>query len=526
VKTQPWHRNQATNRLFGQLPANPLPVVGDSTRWTAPCPGARLDADPLAELRGVFERADDPGDADTMLRLFVGQVESTAPPLGGRRLDQRLWSRSRPRRALSTRELLGQRTAPRLLKSIFDFYFRDDLYGHWADGGPIVLSSGSFDETVFGLPESLKACIRFALDRNWYGYSDSLGRTSARSALAALETARSGGTLPLGPEHLAVTLGGTASVASIVDMLASASPADDRIALCGAPNYPPLVAAVARRMPVRMVTTPTVDGHTDISELIVQVRAGARLVLLQTITNPTGLRVSESQLAELIAAAPPDCHIVLDECHDSFGPAVELTRARLAPNVVSVRSISKKWGAPGLKAGWLVAGTGFIDEFYVHASTTYGGPPSLFYLLLEMFGLFEAARLDGGLDADELVATLSEEYELEASLLRAGFADYVAASDRMREEVLRCRAFTLDRLDAAGVPVVAPAYSINVLARLGDGPSYATYRRLVSEVGVSVYPGLLCFADGPGHVRISPCVPPAVLDDALGRITKWTLENA
>jgi len=50
--------------------------------------------------------------------------------------------------------------------------------------------------------------------------------------------------------------------------------------------------------------------------------------------------------------------------------------------VVFVRSLSKQWTAPGLKCGWVRFPDDFINAFYDHASTTYGGPPSIFSLLL------------------------------------------------------------------------------------------------------------------------------------------------
>lgn len=526
MKTRPWHPGWHDRGLFDDMPA-PRPAHIPAQRRPAALPSTvppGFGGGPLEELRRAFERAADPADVRELLRLFVGEVESSAPPIGLPDA-RRAWSLSRRRRTLSSRDLLDQPALPRLVKSVFDFYFRDDLYGHWADTEPIVLSSGSYDETVFGLPESLKDCIRFALERNWYGYSDSLGRTSAREALAVLETARSGGRTTIGADRIAVTLGGTAALASIVDLLVGAGPDETRPALCAVPNYPPLVAAMARRLPVHCVETPMADGATDIGSLIDRARDGARLILLQTVTNPSGLRVPEERLADLIAAAPRDCFIILDECHDAFGPAVPLTAARLADNVISIRSISKRWGAPGLKAGWLVASSGFIEEFYAHASTTYGGPPSLFYLLLEMLGLFEAARLGGGMDAESLLARLSGEYGLNAATLHAGFADYLQAAEEMSDQVLRCRGHVVDALDAMGVPVVVPEYSINLLARIGDEPSYRTYRRLVSETGVSTYPGVLCMAGGPGLVRISPCLPESVLDEAMARLTKWVAQH-
>ena len=58
-------------------------------------------------------------------------------------------------------------------------------------------------------------------------------------------------------------------------------------------------------------------------------------------------------------------------------------------NVIRVASLSKTHSVPGMKLGWIVAHPDFIRGYYEYASTTYGGPPSLFYLLIEMAARFE-----------------------------------------------------------------------------------------------------------------------------------------
>ena len=465
------------------------------------------------EFADALALATDPADPAELFRLMVGRIEARAPGIG--RSDLAAEWETAKRRRRGEQPVLS--AVPAALKMMFDFYFRNDLYGHWIDSAPLVLSSGSFDETVFGLPESLKECIRFSLDKNWYGYSDSLGRTSVRQALADLETTRFGGTQTINSDEIVVTLGGTAAVAAIVDFLAPATGAPGT-ALCGVPNYPPLIAAVDRRFDVELVTTPPMDGQTDITALIERARAGARLILLQTVTNPHGLRVPEEQIARLVAAAPDDCVIVLDECHDTFGPPVPLSPARRSPKVVTIRSISKRWCAPGLKAGWLVASPAFVADFYHHASTTYGGPPSIFYLFLEIFARFEAGWLGGRFDAEAELARLSDDYGLRRETLQAAYGDYLHWAADLEQRVVRQRRHAVDALRALDVPVVEPDYSINLVAQLGDDDSYVTYRRLISEAGVSVYPGLLSLQGGRGLVRISPCIPEEILADALHRI--------
>ena len=101
----------------------------------------------------------------------------------------------------------------------------------------------------------------------------------------------------------------------------------ERRALVCVPNCPPLVAAIGQRFEVELVATGLAGDGVDITEVISRLSGGPRMILLQTVTNPWGRRIREADLARLIGALPEDCYLVLDECHDAFGPAVPLTPA-------------------------------------------------------------------------------------------------------------------------------------------------------------------------------------------------------
>ena len=464
----------------------------------------------LQEVADAVARADRPTDPDSVFAALVGAVgrdHATRPPSGGSGVFPDV---------LDGPTMLG---VPKIVKKAFDFYFRQDLYGHYIQENPIILSSGSYAESVFGLPDSLKACVRYALDRNWYGYSDSLGRSSAREALARLETARGNGTVAYQADNIAVTMGGTAALSSRVDLIADRSGRGAHAVAC-VPNYPPLVASMAQRLPTRLVPTPLVNGRISVEPLLEALREEPAVVLLQVVVNPWGLRVSEMDIARVIAALPAGCFLLLDECHDTAGPVVAPTPARLHERVLSIRSMSKRWAAPGLKAGWIVAHRGFLDDFYEHASTTYGGPASLLYLLLEMYALLETAQITGT-DLSEHKHYLRSEYGVTAERLATAVEDYFTAADRMARLVTSRREYATARLRAVGIPVLAAEYSINLTVRMGDTPSYSLYRQLVSEAGVSAFPGLLTMGDCRGVLRISPCLDETMLENALDRMVAW-----
>lgn len=417
----------------------------------------------------------------------------------------------------------GHNALPRLFKTLFDFYFRDDLYGHWmrTDDPPIVLSSGSYDESCFGLPDALKDCVRFALAQDWYGYSDSLGHLKAREALADLESAWSDTVVPT--EGVVVTFGGTAAISSVLDFVADhVDRQEPPVAVCCIPNYPPIVGAAARRFRVQLAPLQLRDGQVELDEFIATVhRVRPRVIVLQTVINPWGKRISEADIGAVLAAAPRDATLVLDECHDVIGPLVAYTPQRADPRVVSVRSLSKRWAAPGLKVGWLRSTEPFASAFYAHASATYGGPMSLLYLLVEMFGRFEAARCRGNFDAQRLLADTSVAALTDSDTFERGFVNYATSADAFAARVREAREMVGQRLRPAGIDVIDPDFSNNVLVRVGDDESYVTYRRLVAEAGVSVYPSLLTLSGAPGTVRISPCVHPETLERGLRRIVEW-----
>lgn len=407
------------------------------------------------------------------------------------------------------------------VKRLFDHYFRDDLYGHYASRSPLILSSGSFDESVFGMPEILKSCVRYSLSRNWYGYSDSLGIDVTREALARLETARRPLSREVSAREVAVTLGATSTVSILAEFLARS---DERQrssaakALCATPNYPPLVASIGQRFQVQTSDLELRDDGVDISAFITHAKElRPELVLIQSVINPWGRRIAEEQLGQLIDAVAGHGTIIVDDCHDIF-PRVNreaLTPRRRDPHVIEVHSLSKRWASPGIKTGWIVASEQFLDDFYGYASTSYGSPPSISYLLMEMFATLERRLYE---TEHAWQTHWSTEYGLTPTLLDRAFDEYQAADREMAMRVERGHRISESILDGSGIAMLPAEYSINFCALLGDDGTYATYRRIIDEANVSVFPGVLTFLEKPGLIRISPCVDERDLVEGLTAI--------
>jgi len=470
----------------------------------------------------VVARANDPDDPWELRDLYLGRVEQE---LGGDALwpdlqDQ--WRRARTRRRVEAADVLRSRATVRFVKELFNWFFRDDLYGVLRSDSHLILSSGSVDERAYGLPDVLKECIRFALDRDWYGYSDSRGRIPAREAVAAYESARARN-VEYDADNVALTMGGTSAISSLADFLRPRGHGSEP-ALCAIPNYPPLVEAIARRMDVQLVPVGSRGGVTSLEPLIDALSPATPLVLLQTVTNPTGAVVDENQLERLIKRASSSTTILLDECHECLGDLPPQSPARSAPNVVRVSSMSKTWSAPGLKLGWILADSAFIDEYYEYASTTFGGPPSFFYTLVEVMARMERWMIESvDLAGAAQRAEFEPSYGLSRERLAAAYGSY--RRDRIAREtgLLRLREAAIAGIARPSVTVVRPRCSINMAVHFTNSDdSYRCFRQLLAQTGVAVFPGILTFCLSGGTVRITTARAWDELRPALEALSRYS----
>ncbi len=467
-------------------------------------------------LLELYARARDPTNPLELRDLWIGRMEHELGPHAVWPRHAERWRSTKPLREIDAEEVLSSRATVGLVKELFNWFFRDELYGELRSDDHTILSSGSVDEEAWGLPDALKSCVHYALDRDWYGYSDPRGRVPAREAVAAYESVRIRDVIYDG-DHVALTMGGTAAMSSLADFLllgtTSAAPA-----LCAIPNYPPLVESIARRHPVRLVPLGVQSGRTTLAPLIAALTPDTPFVMLQTVSNPTGAVVDEAELGELIRAAAPSTMVLLDECHEWLGPYAPCSPRRAAANVVRVSSLSKVWSAPGLKVGWIVADPRFIAEYYEYASTTFGGPPSFLATLVEMLARMERWRLQEIEPGPTELSELDGGYGLTASRLLGAYRSYVA-DWTLRDQSLK----TLRDAGVSGFSrvarVVPPAYSINIALELDAwDDSYRCFRDVLRQTGVAVFPGILTFCLSGGVVRVTTARPWRDLRTAIASI--------
>jgi aspartate/methionine/tyrosine aminotransferase len=95
----------------------------------------------------------------------------------------------------------------------------------------------------------------------------------------------------------------------------------------------------------------------DVDALAAKVRPTTRLISLTTPHNPTGVALSRETLTRVIALAQAcGAHVLIDETYRdmSFVPPPP-PAATLSERAISVGSLSKGFGLPGIRVGWIVS---------------------------------------------------------------------------------------------------------------------------------------------------------------------------
>lgn len=107
----------------------------------------------------------------------------------------------------------------------------------------------------------------------------------------------------------------------------------------------------------------------DIAALKVALRPDTKIVSITAPHNPTGTCISRADLDELVAITKANGSILLvDETYRDVSYTTPLPVASsLADHVISVCSLSKSYGIPGIRLGWLTTQNKKLQETFLAA---------------------------------------------------------------------------------------------------------------------------------------------------------------
>ncbi|MBS1607020.1 MAG: pyridoxal phosphate-dependent aminotransferase [Bacteroidetes bacterium] len=172
--------------------------------------------------------------------------------------------------------------------------------------------------------------------------------------LIAWDAAPQASSGPIRPEDVLLTVGAAGALFIIATTLLEK---DDEIVVVR-PNYatnietPRAIGAKVRFIDLRFE-----DGFAlDPEEVGRAIAPSTKYISVTYPHNPTGVRLEGGRLAELVqVAGNRGVRLLVDETYRDmvFGEQLPLA-ATASPDVISVSSLSKTYGLPGLRTGWIV----------------------------------------------------------------------------------------------------------------------------------------------------------------------------
>jgi aspartate/methionine/tyrosine aminotransferase len=204
------------------------------------------------------------------------------------------------------------------------------------------------------------------------GYSQTNGTPELRAAIAAMYPGAT-------PENIEVTNGG--SEANCIAMMHLIEPGDRVVVMT--PNYLQMrglargLGAIVEHWPlIEDADAPTPRWRPDLDRLARLTASGARVIVICNPNNPTGARLTADELETICnIASRAGAWIVSDEIYR--GAEIDNIETPTIwgryDRVLVTSSLSKAYGLPGLRIGWVVGPPATVESLWaVHDYTTIG----------------------------------------------------------------------------------------------------------------------------------------------------------
>ncbi len=191
-------------------------------------------------------------------------------------------------------------------------------------------------------------------------YSDHLGKPELRELIAAEHT-------DLSTNDVLITPGAAAALFIIATSLLDK---EDHLIVVR-PNYATNIETPRTiGCEIDFVDLKFEDNfQPDIQLIQSLIKPNTRYISITTPHNPTGTVISEKFLLELIQLAETNnCYLLVDETYRdlTLGNKLPLA-ASLSANAISVSSVSKTYGLPGIRIGWGITKNKKLQELFLAA---------------------------------------------------------------------------------------------------------------------------------------------------------------
>ena len=210
------------------------------------------------------------------------------------------------------------------------------------------------------LPGVLTAVMDAAADLNRY---PDMASTDLIAAIAEVHD--------LEPDQVVVGNGSTAVLEAILRALCAQG--DEVIHAWRSFEAYPIAVAVTGATSIRVPLTE--DGRHDVDAMLAAVTEQTKAIILCSPNNPTGPILTQAEVERVLAEAPSDVLVLLDEAYIEFvsdhDVVDSLSLLAANPRLVVLRTFSKAYGLAGLRVGYAFGRARLIAGFRA-ASTPFG----------------------------------------------------------------------------------------------------------------------------------------------------------
>lgn len=196
-------------------------------------------------------------------------------------------------------------------------------------------------------------------------YGDHLGLLPLRQHIAT--QASQPGLPPIHPDEVLCTAGAATALFIVATTLLA--PGDELIVV--RPNYatnietPRAIGAQITFLDLRFEE----GWRLDVARLAAAITPRTKLISITTPHNPTGMQLSPETLHQIVGLVQnSNARLLVDETYREQAFSSPLpTAAQLSPSAISVSSLSKTYGLPGLRIGWLICRDPVLRERFLAA---------------------------------------------------------------------------------------------------------------------------------------------------------------
>lgn len=351
----------------------------------------------------------------------------------------------------------------------------------------IVLSVGDPD---FETPAGIMDAAYQAMREGDTHYTSIKGHVSLRQYIAGKHQACSG--QAVSADNVIVTSGAQNALFATTQCICDRG--DEVIVL--QPMYVTYEATIqATGATLVPVVLDTENGfRLDVNQLKNAITPKTRAIYFATPSNPTGIALSEDELAAIAELAiDHDLWVVSDEVYSEFVFEGEfhhiVSQPGMAERTVTINSLSKSYAMTGWRVGWAVGPKPLIDNMEKLALCMLYGLPGF----IQQAGLYALQHCE---------------------------RDSIA----MREVYRQRRDRLVSALDAIpGLSPVRPDAGMFLMVDIREtGLTTAEFvRKLLQQAGVSVLDATAFGANAAGFVRVSYTAPDDQLDEAILRINRF-----